>query len=187
MACEAYQAEYHKPSLHKQSNCSVVREGQHGQSDLPLFHTGSCICAVPLQWRLQHIWQNKEVQVRSNWLAALAPLQQVSVLLFQLISPWVAGVILEADADLSTVQLLWAAVSSTNDRHSGDAVNTHQVQSPPGVVLLWDWGTVFFCRIRITVIINGHTWTSCIRSWFCRLRSYSSGCHISWGECHEES
>lgn len=52
--------------------------------------------------------------------------------------PVVAGVILEADANLSTIQLLWAAVSNADDRHSSYVVDTHQVHLPPGVVLLWE-------------------------------------------------
>lgn len=54
MVFGAYQTQYHTPVLHKQSDSSVVQGEQHGQSDLPLFHNGSCICAVPLQWRRWH-------------------------------------------------------------------------------------------------------------------------------------
>lgn len=97
----------------------------------------------------------------------------LSTLLFLLILPLVADVILEAYSDLSIVQFFWAAV--TDNRHSSYAVDTPQVNSPPGVVLQWDWGTGF-----LWVLINGHICSSCTRSWFCGLHSYSSRCHVSW-------
>lgn len=92
--------------------------------------------------------------------------------------PLVPSVVAEADTDLCTVQLLLAALCGA-DGHRGYAIDTHQVHTPPGVVLHRNRGAGFSWISRITVRINGQTGLGFCRKWFCRLGSSSSRCHIN--------